>query len=195
MTQILNGKQIVEELVKLNYFDLTDQEDIEEEKEYLEVMYDKYKILEGKRKNNSLEFMNYRFISIDSESIEEEGGFGLLLDSAENIFEKIGLNIDITNEVYDYNDKSVKFTLDVNGRNYVALDKDVSGLVGFVNIINSELILQNIDAQFYPVEEGEDGKIVLLTFAQFEFVKSQFPNIVGNPKTLEDWKILQNPSH
>ncbi|MNL51498.1 hypothetical protein D3C87_1746010 [compost metagenome] len=55
-------------------------------------------------------------------------------------------------------------------------------------MLNNELKLQNCEEQFYPISSGNDGRMVLLTNEQFEFVKTNYPNNNEHPKTVLEWK-------
>jgi len=55
-------------------------------------------------------------------------------------------------------------------------------------MLNDQLRLQKSNEQFYPISSGNDGRMVLLTPKQFEFVKANYPKDNEHPKEINDWK-------
>ena len=58
----------------------------------------------------------------------------------------------------------------------------------FIEMLNAELESQKSEERFYPISAQNDGRLVLLTKKQFEFVNENYPNDNEHPKTLKNWK-------
>lgn len=190
----LNGKQIVHELEKLNFFNLTDKAELNEEKIELEKAFNELNFFEGKLRGETLNFVDNRFYSIDSEELFEIGGLTNYLKIVKPTFEKLGLKLNYSNEKSSQTKEYWKHTIELNGKEYVAFDNNFGELdwgiayVKFIEMLNAELEAQKSDERFYPISAQNDGRLVLLTKKQFEFVKENYPYDNEHPKTLEDWK-------
>ncbi|MES2545780.1 MAG: hypothetical protein V4548_12915 [Bacteroidota bacterium] len=190
----LNGKQIIEELEKLNFFNLTSKVDLKAEKLVIEKTYDELNFFEGKTKDESLVFSDNRFYLVDSEELFEIGGLIEYLKIVKPTFEKLGLNLNYSNEKNSQTKEYWKHTIEINGKEYVAFDNNFGELdweiayVKFIEMLNSELEIQKSKERFYPISSQNDGRFVMLTQKQFEFVKENYPNDNEHPKTLEDWE-------
>ena len=190
----LNGKQIVHELEKLNFFNLTDKAELNEEKIELEKAFNELNFFEGKLRGETLNFVDNRFYSIDSEELFEIGGLTNYLKIVKPTFEKLGLKLNYSNEKSSQTKEYWKHTIELNGKEYVAFDNNFGELdwgiayVKFIEMLNADLEAQKSDERFYPISAQNDGRLVLLTKKQFEFVKENYPYDNEHPKTLEDWK-------
>ena len=191
----LNGKQIVQELEKLNFFNLTIKSKIGAEKEELEKTFNELNFFEGKLRGETLEFLNNRFYFIDCEELFEIGGLTNYLKIVKPTFEKLNLSLKYSNEKSNQTEKYWKHTIELNGKEYVAFDNEFGDLdwgiayVKFIEMLNAELAMQKSEERFYPISAKNDGRIVLLTKKQFEFIKENYPNDNEQPKDLEQWKI------
>lgn len=82
----------------------------------------------------------------------------------------------------------------MNSREYIAFDNNFSkqdwniAYVMFIEMLNEELEIQNSEERFYPISSQNDGRMVLLTKKQFEFIKENYPNDKEHPKELAVWK-------
>ena len=191
----LKGKQIVQELEKLNFFNLTIKSEIGAEKEELEKTFNELNFFEGKLRGETLEFLNNRFYFIDCEELFEIGGLTNYLKIVKPTFEKLNLSLKYSNEKSNQTEKYWKHTIELNGKEYVAFDNEFGDLdwgiayVKFIEMLNAELAMQKSEERFYPISAKNDGRIVLLTKKQFEFIKENYPNDNEQPKDLEQWKI------
>ncbi|HEX8014425.1 MAG TPA: hypothetical protein VF465_04265, partial [Flavobacterium sp.] len=70
----LTGKQIIVELEKLNFFNLTEKKDLKEAKAEFEKSYNELNFFEGKMEGESVIFTDNRFYFIDTETLFEGGG-------------------------------------------------------------------------------------------------------------------------
>ena len=190
----LNGKQIVEELEKINFFNLTSKSELNAEKLEIENSYNELNFFEGKSREESLEFLDNRFYSIDSEELFFFFFLTEYLKIVKPSFEKLGLKLNFSNEKSSQTKEYWKHTIELNGKEYVAFDNNFGELdwgiayVKFIEMLNAELEAQKSDERFYPISAQNDGRLVLLTKNQFEFVKENYPNDNEHPKILEDWK-------
>lgn len=190
----LTGKQIVEELEKLNFFNLTEKGDIAESKSVIENSYNEFNFFEGKMKGESLIYTDNRFYIIDAETLFEVGGLTECLKTVKKSFDKLKLKLEVSDEYNNQTEKHWTHKIKLNGKEYIAYDNDFSdldwgiSLVNFIEMLNDQLKLQKSNEMFYPVNSGNDGKIVLLSSEQYEFVKANYPNDIEHPKTLSDWK-------
>jgi len=190
----LTGKQIVEELEKLNFFNLTSKSELNEEKLDLERTYTELNFFEGKLRGETLLFLNNRFFCVDSEELFKVGGLLNYLKIVKPTFEKLKLKLNYSNEQSIQTDKYWKHTIEINGNKYTAFDNNFGefdwqiAYINFIEMLNAELKAQNSQERFYPISTQNDGKIVLLTKKQFDFVKENYPNDNEHPKTLQDWK-------
>lgn len=189
----LSGKEIVVELSKLDFFNLTDKSNLKTTKTEFEKSYNELVFFEGLM-NEDLIFTDNRFYFIDSETLFEGGGLIQYLEIVKLSFEKLNLKLVFSDEYNNQTEKHWKHTIRLNGKEYVAFDNDFGkndwgiSYLKFIEMLNSELKLQNSKEQFYPISSGNDGKMVLLTEEQFEFVKENYPNNNEHPKKISDWK-------
>ncbi|WEK69259.1 MAG: hypothetical protein P0Y62_15590 [Candidatus Chryseobacterium colombiense] len=194
----LNGKQIVEELDKLNFFNLTQESEVDEEKRVLEESYNEHNFFEGDLRGETLNFVDNRFYFVDGEELFEIGGLVNYLKIVKPVFEKLGLELNYSNGKSIQTDKYWKHTIKLNGREYIAFESNFGKLdwgiayVNFIKMLNSELSAQKSEERFYPISCKNDGRIVLLTPKQFEFVKKHYPNDEEHPQEIEIWKKENN---
>ena len=189
----LSGKEIVAELSKLDFFKLTDKSDFKITQAEFEISYNELRFFEGLMKEDLI-FTDNRFYFIDSETLFEGGGLIQYLETVKLSFDKLNLKLVFCEEYNNQTEKHWKHTIKLNGKEYVAYDNDFSendwgiSYINFIEMLNSELKLQQSKEQFYPISSGNDGRMVLLTDEQFEFVKANYPNDSEHPKKMEDWK-------
>lgn len=189
----LSGKEIVSELSKYDFFNLTDKSNLKKTKAEFENSYNELGFFEGLMKEDLI-FTDNRFYFIDSETLFEGGGLTQYLEIVKISFNKLNLKLVFSEEYNNQTEKHWKHTIRLNGREYTAYDGNFSdndwgiSYINFIEMLNSELKLQNSNEQFYPISSGNDGRMVLLTEKQFEFVQANYPNDNGHPKNIFDWK-------
>lgn len=189
----LTGKEIVLELDKLNFFNLTEKKDLKLTKEDFEKSYNELSFFEGYMKDD-LSFTDNRFYFIDSEGLFEGGGLIQYLETVKDLFERLGLKLLTSDELNVQTEKHWLHKIKLNGNEYVAFDNDFGvkdwgiAYVNFIEMLNTELKLQNCKEQFYPISSGNDGRIVLLTDKQFKFVQANYPDNNEQPRKISDWK-------
>jgi len=190
----LTGKEIVEALEKLNFFNLTDESELEDSKKELEKAYTDLDFFEGKLRGESMIFTDNRFYFIDSEELFEVGGITSYLDIVKISFDKLDLKLNYTNETSIQTSLHWTHKIELNGKEYTAYDNDFSddnweiSYLNFIEMLNDQLKLQGSFERFYPISSANDGRMVLLSPEQFEFVKRNYPNDENIPKTIYEWK-------
>ncbi|EZH75896.1 hypothetical protein ATO12_03640 [Aquimarina atlantica] len=192
----LNGKEIVAELEKLDYFNLTDQSELDTVKADFEKSYTDLNFFQGPTRGETLNFMDNRYHWVDCEELFEIGGLTEYLTQVKPTFKKLGLELEFDNEKSEQDQNSWKHTIKLNGIEYIAFDGQFSDLdwgiayVNFIEMLNIELKRQNSDEQFYPINCGNDGMFVLLTPKQLDFVNRNYPIDNEHPKTMNAWKSI-----
>ena len=189
----LSGKEIVEELSKLDFFNLTNKSDLKITKAEFEKSYNELNFFEGIMKEDLL-FTDNRFYFIDSETLFEAEGLIGYLETIKTLFDKLNLKLVFSEEYNSLTEKHWKHTIKLNGKEYVAFDNDFGmndwgiSYANFIEMLNNELKLQGSKEQFYAISSGNDGKIVLMTEKQFDFVQANYSNNNALPKKISDWK-------
>ncbi|WP_427873876.1 hypothetical protein [Flavobacterium sp. MMS24-S5] len=189
----LSGKEIVSELNRLNFFNLTDKKDLKIVKDDFEKSYDELSFFEGHMRDD-LSFTDNRFYFIDSETLFEGEGLIQYLETIKVLFNKLNLKLLISDEFEDQTDKHLLHKIKLNGKEHIAFNNNFGNYdwtiayLNFIEMLNDQLRMQGSKEQFYPISCGNDGRIVLLTKEQFEFVKANYPNDYNHPKEIIDWK-------
>jgi len=192
----LSGKEIVAELEKLDYFNLTEQSELYAVKDDFENSYTDLKFFQGPTREESLNFMDNRYYWVDCEELFEIGGLTEYLTQVKPTFEKLGLELKFANEKSEQDKNYWKHTIEFNGIEYVAFDGQFTNLdwgiayVNFIEMLNAELRRQNSNEQFYPISCGNDGMFVLLTPKQLVFVNRNYPKDNNHPTTMSAWKSI-----
>lgn len=191
----LTGKQIVAELEKLNFFNLTDNNELKESKAEIEKSYNELNFFEGKMRGESLIYTDNRFYFIDCETLFEGGGLTEYIETVKVTFDKLNLKLKLSDEISNQTEKHWTHKIKLNGKAYVAFDNDFGetdwgiAFVNFIEMLNDQLKLQKSNEKFYPINSGNDGRIVLLTKEQFDFIRENYPNDKEHPQELSEWKI------
>ena len=192
----LSGKEIVEELEKLDFFILTNQLELEEVKANFEKAYTDLNFFQGSMRGETLSFMDNRYYWVDCEELFEIGGLTEYLTQVKRTFEKLGLELEFANEKSIQDQNRWKHTIELNGTEYVAFDGQFSDLdwgiayVNFIEMLNAELRHQNSNERFYPINCGNNGMFVLLTLTQLDFVNRNYPVDDEHPTTMSIWKTI-----
>lgn len=192
----LTGQEVVSNMGKLDFFNLTNQSELDEVKADFQKSYTDLNFFQGKMRGETLEFMDNRYHWVDCEELFEIGGLIEYLYKVKGTFKKLGLKLEFSNEESKQDKKSWKHTIELNENEYVAFNGQFSDLdwgiayANFIEMLNAELRRQGSDEQFYPINCGNDGAFVLLTPKQFDFVKRNYPNDNKHPTTLSSWKSI-----
>ena len=190
----LSGKEIVEELEKLGYFNLTNTDELDTVKAYFQKAYTNLNFFQGPMRGETLNFMDNRYQWVDCEELFEIGGLTEYLNQVKPTFQKLGLELKFENEKSEQDQDSWKHTIELNGIQYIAFDGQFSDLdwriayMNFIEMLNAELRRQNSNEQFYPINCGNDGMFVLLTPKQLDFINLNYPMDNEHPKRMSNWK-------
>ena len=190
----LSGKEVVEELEKLGYFNLTSEIELDTVKADFQKAYTDLNFFQGQMRGASLNFMDNLFHWVDCEELFEIGGLTEYLEQVKPTFDKLGLELKFANEKSEQDQINWKHTIELNGIEYTAFDGQFSDLdwgityVNFIEMLNAELRRLNSDEQFYPINCGNDGMFVLLTPKQLDFVNRNYPIDNEHPTTMRNWK-------
>lgn len=190
----LTGKEIVVALDNLHFFILTDPKELEETKAEFEKSYTDFQFFEGKMRGETLNFTDNRFYFVDTETLFEDGGLVQYLETVKVTFDKLKLKLLFSDEISNQAENHWTHKIKLNGKAYTAYDNEFGEMdwgiayVNFIEMLNDQLKLQKSEEQFYPISSGNDGRMVLLTQKQFEFVKANYPNDKNLPKEVEEWK-------
>ncbi len=192
----LSGKEVVAELEKLGYFNLTDESELDTVKADFQKTYTNLHFFQGPLRGETLSFMDNRYHWIDLEELFEIGGLTEYLTQVKPTFEKLGLELEFANERSKQDQNSWKHTIELNGNEYIAFEGQFSDLdwaiayVNFIEMLNAELRRQNSVEQFLPVNSKNDGMFVLLSPEQLEFILRIYSVKNENPTTMDTWKSL-----
>ncbi|MEM8765098.1 MAG: hypothetical protein AAGD88_14870 [Bacteroidota bacterium] len=192
----LSGKEVIAELEKLGYFNLTDESELDTVKADFQKTYTNLHFFQGPLRGETLSFMDNRYHWIDLEELFEIGGLTEYLTQVKPTFEKLGLELEFANERSEQDQNSWKHTIELNGNEYIAFEGQFSDLdwgiayVNFIEMLNAELRRQNSVEQFLPVNSKNDGMFVLLTPEQLEFILRIYSVENENPTTMDTWKSL-----
>ncbi|MDB9755866.1 hypothetical protein OAB20_06235 [Winogradskyella sp.] len=190
----LSGIEIVSELENLGYFNLTETSELENAKKEMAEASDVLEYFSGTTRGETLDFVDNRFFFIDCEELFETDGLTHYLNKVKVTFEKLKLQLEISNEQSEQTDDYWKHTIDLNNKQYIAFEDEFTiydwdiAYINFIEMLNNQLEIQNNENRFYPIRTGNDGEIVLLTDKQFQFIKKHFPNDDEHPKTMANWK-------
>lgn len=192
--QKLTGNQIIAKLDSLDFFNLTEQSELERTKNEMVKSKDELNFFSGTLRGETMDFTDNRFYSIDCEELFEIGGLTEYLDKVKPTFEKLNLELKYVNEKSEQSEDYWEHTIELNGKKYKAFDGVFSdndwgiAYANFISILNDQLELQNSNNRFYPIRCDNGGEMVLLTNEQFEIVREHYPNDNEHPKKLSEWK-------
>ncbi|MEY8847221.1 hypothetical protein AB9K26_00240 [Psychroserpens sp. XS_ASV72] len=190
----ISGKEVVTELEKLGYFNLTNESELDKVKADFQKAYTDLDFFQGPMRGETMDFMDNRYHWIDCEELFETDGLTEYLNQVKTTFEKLGLELKFENEKSEQDQHRWKHTIELNGIEYVAFDGQFSDLdwgiayVNFIEMLNAELRRQGSIEQFYPINCGNDGMFVLLTPKQLDFVNRNYPIDHEHPTTMSNWK-------
>ena len=190
----VSGKEFVANLDRLGYFKYANTKDINSLKKDMAESYNPDATLTSIWDDQTGTPKDYRLYLCDGETLFELGGFEQMLSELQPTFKKIGLKIDITNHVEDWDDKNkwLNHSVDINGRHYTILKDFVGTGWGeaaqtFADILNHELSLQSKEDRIYLISGGNEGEIVFLNPAQFKYIDSVYTNNQWKPLEVNDW--------
>ena len=117
----LSGKEVVAELEKLSYFNLTSESELKTVKADFEKSYSDLKFFQGSMRGETLNFMDNRYHWVDCEELFEIGGLTEYLTQVKPTFEKLELDLEYANEKSKQDQNSWKHTIELNGIQYTSV--------------------------------------------------------------------------
>jgi hypothetical protein len=189
-----DAKIFIKGLTELGYFKYADPKDVDTLQKHMIKEYDPTNELVSIWDEHTPTPKDYRYYFCDNETLFEEGGFTDILRDLKPAFDKIGLTIKVNDqyEVWDKNKKWLNHTITINGTKYIVFKNFTEmgwgeAVQRLVEILNSELTKQNKEDRVYPVSGGNDGRIILLSDEQFNYIDSVYKNPNWKPLRLTDW--------
>lgn len=186
--------QFVNKLQNLGYFNYVDPIDLNTIRQGMIEDFDPRNEFCSAWDNNSGTTLDFRYYLCDNEDLFEEGGFTAMLETLQPTFAEIGLKLKINDhsEVINHNTNSLNHTITINEKLYIIFKdfKDVGwgeAAQRLADILNDQLQIQNKDEKVYLINGGNEGKIIFLTEAQFQFIDTIYTNIYLKPLKVKDW--------
>lgn len=190
----VNGKEFVTNLEKFGYFKYANPKDLDSLKANMINLYDPTNELVTIWDDETGTPKEYRLYTCDSEALFEAGGFMQMLSNLQPTFNKIGLKINVSNHVEEWDTKNnwLNHSVTINRTHYTIFKKFTGTGWGeavqtFADILNNELRLQNKEDRIYLIHGGNDGRIIFLSNAQFEYIDSIYTNNEWKPLLVADW--------
>jgi hypothetical protein len=179
-SNVVTGQIVVDTLEALGYFRFTDQPNLAPLKKDIREAYDQYKILStinAEKAPHAPYCLRYYYC--DGETLFEAGGVVEYLKEVKPTFDKLGIPLKWSNDYFS--DDATEHTIVVNGKKYIAFKGDPNDMriwgwatKNFVEMLNDQLALHHSDERVYPIMGGNDGRIVFLTQAQYDFISRHF---------------------
>ena len=140
-----------------------------------------------------------RYYVCDGESVFEEDGFTDMLDEMKITFKKIGFKIKIDNhyEEWDSENKWLNHKITINGNEYIIF-KNFKGygwgeaVQRLAEILNLEFKKQNIKEKVYLINGGNDGYLIVLDDALYNYFYSVFTDSQWKPLEVKEWMQVMN---
>ncbi len=188
------AEKFVNQLDKLGYFKYTDNSDIDSLKTTFIKEYDLDYGLTTIWDDKTNLPKDFRYYFCDGEDVFEEDGIIDLLKDLKPVFDKMNFKCEITDHIEEWNEKNkwLNHKITINGTEYIIF-KNFKGYgwgeapFRIAQILNTELQKQNIVEQIYLVNGGNDGKLALLTKAQYQFIYKSIKNENWKPLEINEW--------
>ncbi len=188
------AEDVVKQLTDNGYYKYADPNDIDTLKEDLISTIAEYGILSTVCFDRPVTPKDYRYYIFDNETIFEQGGFDDAINDMKGIFEKIGLKLEITNHIeeWDTTTNSLNHELTINGKHYVIFKnfKDYGwgeAAAKFAEMINDQLQIQNKDERLYLINAANDGVAIFLNDKQFQLIDKLLPDAEWKPLKVDKW--------
>ena len=187
----MTDKEFIAKFEEIGYFNYTDKDKIKLVQDSLRNHFngDKEFFTEYNRKP-PFQFYDSRFYSCgDGEELFEEGGVISLIKEMQPFLNKIGIQINYSNDSYSNSFHSIV----VNGKTYVLAQGSPlmwgETIKKYAEMINSELERQNSKERLYLLS-NENEYMVFMTKEQFELVSKYFA-YDKRPLTVAEWTIIK----
>ncbi len=174
-------------LDSLGYFKMTDPDNLVKSKAYLVQAYSESQFVDGYLHPDSFYNVDYRFYSLDNETLFEQGGLVAGLSELKPTFDKLGLKMEWSDEVDTAYLDSGFHSIRLNGTEYSLFEGAYHNYVwavaayNFAQMLNSELAKQGTAERVYLINGGNDGRLVFLTDALYTYVRSVTPTTWDSP--------------
>lgn len=191
LEQNLRAKEFVQHLDDLGYFKYAAVTDRKSLKDHLIDVFP-YGIIDTIYIENTCFPKDYRLYICDGESVFEQNGITTLLEELESVFAKMEFKCEITDHYEECNDNGLDHNITINATRYIIFNhfNDYGwgeAVYKIAQILNIELKKQNIDEQFYLINGGNDGLLVLLSYDQFQLIDKSFLDKRNKPLELNEW--------
>lgn len=183
----MTDKEFIEKFTELGYFDYTEKDKLKIVQGSLKKHFngDKEFFTEYNRKP-PFQFYDSRFYSCgDGEELYEEGGVVDMIKEMQPFLNKIGIQLNYSNDSYVNNYHSIV----VNGTSYILAQGSPlmwgETVQKYAEMINAELAKHNSKEQLYLLT-NENEYMVFMTKEQYDLVCEYFSQD-KRPLTVADW--------
>lgn len=188
------AEKFVNDLDSLNYFKYTHHLDYFNEKKYFVDNFDSQGELNVQWNEKTNSSQDYRYYFCDGENIFEQNGIIELLEELAPVFSKMNFVCNVTNnfEVWDEINEWLNHRITINGIEYIIFHNFKGYGWGeapykIAQILNIQLEKQNIDERFYLVNGGNDGRLALLNYDQYQLIYKTYKDKRWKPLEINEW--------
>ena len=193
----ITGKNFVDTLTEIGYFNYTDPDNIDTLKTELIKIFDQHKVLTTvSLMKPPFEPFCRRLYSCDGETLFEFDGIGSYLKDVKATFDKLNIPLNWSND--DYSPDGTQHSIKINGKTYFAFKGDPHdprawGIAtkNFVEMLNDQLRIHYSNERVYPIMFNNDGNIIFLTERQYNFVSQHLDRTERPMETELWWKTFQ----
>lgn len=188
------AEKFVNELDSFDYFKYTNQLDYLNLKEYFIDNFDPQGELAIQWDDKTSFSKDYRYYFCDGENVFEQDGVIKLLRELTPVFSKMNFICNVTNnfEVWDEKNEWLNHRITINEVEY-SIFHNFKGYgwgeapYRIAQILNHELKKQNIDERFYLVNGGNDGRLALLNYDQYQLIYKTYKDKKWKPLEINEW--------
>lgn len=184
----------VNKLNDLGYFKYADYNQLDSLKESFIYQYNPENELPTAIDDYSNLPLDYRYYNCDSETIFEYEGVKNLIEELRQVFRKMNFKCVVTNHIEEWDEEKdwLNHSITINGTNYIIFKnyEDYNwdaATYRIAEILNIELKKQNIDEQIYLINGGNEGKLAILSKAQYKFIYETFKEKAWKPLEINEW--------
>ena len=188
------AEKFVNDLDSLDYFKYTRQLDYLNVKKYFIDNFDHQGELAAQWDDKIGFSKDSRYYFCDGENIFEQDGIIELLKELTPVFSKMNFVCNVENhfEVWDETNEWLNHRITVNGIEYIIFHNFKGYGWGeapykIAQILNMELEKQNINEQFYLVNGGNDGRLALLSYEQYQLIYGTYKDKKWKPLEINEW--------
>lgn len=190
----IEAENFVNRLDKLGYFKYTNPSDIDSLKKNMIDHYDPNNELSSTWGESTMAPKDYRYYLCDGEEVFEQGGIKELLEELRPTFHKLNFKCEINKDIeaWDEASQSLDHTITINGTDHVIFKKFKGtgwgeAPIRVAEILNMELARQGKDERIYLASGGNDGRLIFLTDALYQYIYSVYKNPDWKPLELKEW--------